>query len=117
MKHLHAETLKMIRHQLGDRFPDVQVSNPAALDQFAQSLQAIAIEYDVPVIEGLLYWIDDRYEGKDWSLAAWSAWCGRYAELRAKLAQAEMCPRCLKNPMVLTKAGVWWCAECGEVEQ
>lgn len=82
MKHLRTETLKLIRRQLAARFPDEEADNPAALDQFAEGLQAVAIEYDVPIIERLIFWIHDRYEGKEWSLATWREECGRYRELR-----------------------------------
>jgi hypothetical protein len=118
MTDLRAETLKVIRRELGDRFPDEDQSNPAALDEYAQGLQAIAIAFDVPIIgtEGLIFWIHDRYEAKDWSLAAWRLWCDRYADLRNELEKPRMCQRCFANPVTLTKAGVWWCGKCGEVE-
>lgn len=79
MSDLRAETLKMIRAQLAVRFPDEQ---PGSLDQFAEGLQAVAIEYDVPIIEELFRWIHQRYESKEWTLGEWRDYCAHYRILR-----------------------------------
>lgn len=116
MTDLRSETLALIRRRLAERFPDEHRANPVSLDEFAEGLHATAIKFDVPVDSALLPWIEDRIEGKDWSLAAWRLWCDRYAALRAEFAQPSLCHRCGAHPVTLTKAGKWQCPACGEVE-
>ena len=101
------------------------------LDEFCEALIGIAEQHKVPD-ESLIFWIHDHPAGKEWSLAAWRAWCERYAAAAAQLPpegsasagspperqetpDIGICPRCFAN-VVQRIDKRWWCPKCGEVQ-
>lgn len=117
MSQIHDDATKMIREQLARRFPHEDTVSATTLDAYAEGLVAVAESYGVPIVgsEGLEFWIEDRYADKDWSLSAWRLWCDRYARLRATVERPQMCPQCYANQLTLTREGVFYCSQCGEV--
>ena len=104
------------------------------LDEFVESLVAIAEQFHVPD-ESLIFWIHDHPKGKEFNLASWRAWCQRYAEAAAQLPPEALrnegsapdaqepgdenamgiCTRCFAN-VVQRIDKRWWCPKCGEVQ-
>jgi len=120
---LHAEAVAWANRVLYDEMPLFAASD----DSFADSLVLVAEQYNVPV-ESLIAWLRYRVAGKEWSLAAWRAWCERYADAAAQLPpeavkadvsapetrDLALCESCWAN-VVERIDGRWWCAKCGEV--
>lgn len=127
---LHAEAVAWANRVLYDEMPLFAASD----DSFADSLVLVAEQYAVPV-ESLIAWLRYRVAGKEWSLAAWRAWCERYADAASQLppeavqsgvsapearegpsqrGELAMCEGCFAN-VVQRIDGRWWCAKCGEV--
>ena len=132
MNLLREEARAWIQRALIASFPDNHAAHPVSLEEYGDALFLIAETHQIPD-ESLRFWIHDKPGGKDWSLAAWRAWCVRYSDLRAKVGEeppaappddsgastareSALCMRCWANELQPIGESLMWCSKCGEVQ-
>ena len=122
----------LVQRALVASFPENASEHAQTLEEYGDSLFAIAEQFDIPD-ETLVFWIGDKPKWKDWSLQSFSRYAASYAKLRAQVAQTpaeaaqeepaarepqptRLCSTCFSTVIQPIGNGRWWCTKCGEVQ-
>jgi ribosomal protein S27AE len=89
-------------------------ADPREVRARAETLAALAHDYDIPLEEVEHNWIRFTHE-KDRSVHAFVRWCEGVERLRRQaLTDQQVCPRCYAQAAERQRDR-WLCPECGEV--